>query len=375
MTSATATQVKKTVKPTRRRLDAQMIPTIAAVVIFILMIIMGQALFGTYLRLGFVSSLFIDHAYLIILAVAMTLPVLTGGIDLSVGAIVAITAVVGVKLTNAGVAAPLAMVVMILIGVAFGLLTGTLIEEFNMQPFIATLSTMFLARGLASIISTDSLTFPQGKMVAIVGPSGGGKTTLCHLIPRFYEISSGSISVDGHDIRTVTRSSLRQKIGIVQQDVFLFADTVRENIRYGRPDATDEEIVEAAKRAEIYDDIMAMPHGFDTYVGERGTMLSGGQKQRVSIARIFLKNPPILILDEATSALDSVTEVKIQHAFDELARGRTTLVIAHRLSTIRSADRILVVENGRIAEQGSHEALLAQNGEYASLWRTQNGKA
>ena len=157
--------------------------------------------------------------------------------------------------------------------------------------------------------------------------------------------------------------------------MFLFAATVRENIRYGRPDATDEESVEAAKRAEIYDDIMARPHGFDTYVGERGTMLSGGQKQRVSIARIFLKNPPILILDEAPSALDSVTEVKIQHAFDELARGRTTLVIAHRLSTIRSADRILVVENGRIAEQGSHEALLAQNGEYASLWRTQNGKA
>ena len=180
---------------------------------------------------------------------------------------------------------------------------------------------------------------------------------------------------DGEDVRSLTQSSLHRAIGIVQQDVFLFADTVRENIRYGRPDATDEEIVEAAKRAEIYDDIMAMPHGFDTYVGERGTMLSGGQKQRVSIARIFLKNPSILILDEATSALDSVTEVKIQHAFDELARGRTTLVIAHRLSTIRSADRILVIEDGRIAEQGSHEALLSQNGEYASLWRTQNGKA
>ena len=208
-----------------------------------------------------------------------------------------------------------------------------------------------------------------------VGPSGGGKSTLCQLIPRFYEVSEGAIRIDGEDVRSLTQSSLHRAIGIVQQDVFLFADTVRENIRYGRPDATDEEIVEAAKRAEIYDDIMAMPHGFDTYVGERGTMLSGGQKQRVSIARIFLKNPPILILDEATSALDSVTEVKIQHAFDELARGRTTLVIAHRLSTIRSADRILVVENGRIAEQGSHEALLAQNGEYASLWRTQNGKA
>ena len=225
------------------------------------------------------------------------------------------------------------------------------------------------------VLHDVSLSVPAGETVALVGPSGGGKSTLCQLLPRFYDVDEGSIRVDGLDVRQVTQSSLRRAIGIVQQDVFLFADTVRENIRYGRPDATDEEIVEAAKRAEIYDDIMAMPHGFDTYVGERGTMLSGGQKQRVSIARIFLKNPSILILDEATSALDSVTEVKIQHAFDELARGRTTLVIAHRLSTIRSADRILVVENGRIAEQGSHEVLLAQNGEYASLWRTQNGMA
>ena len=225
------------------------------------------------------------------------------------------------------------------------------------------------------VLHDVSVHIAPGEAVAIVGPSGGGKSTLCQLIPRFYEVSDGAIRIDGEDVREITQSSLHRAIGIVQQDVFLFADTVRENIRYGRPDATDEEIIEAAKCAEIYDDIMAMPQGFDTYVGERGTMLSGGQKQRVSIARIFLKNPPILILDEATSALDSVTEVKIQHAFDELARGRTTLVIAHRLSTIRSADRILVVENGRIAEQGSHEALLAQNGEYASLWRTQNGKA
>ena len=229
--------------------------------------------------------------------------------------------------------------------------------------------------GDLAVLHDITLHVAPGQTIAIVGPSGGGKSTLCQLIPRFYEVSEGAIRIDGEDVRSFTQSSLHRAIGIVQQDVFLFADTVRENIRYGRPDATDEEIVEAAKRAEIYDDIMAMPHGFDTYVGERGTMLSGGQKQRVSIARIFLKNPPILILDEATSALDSVTEVKIQHAFDELARGRTTLVIAHRLSTIRSADRILVVENGRIAEQGSHEALLAQNGEYASLWRTQNGKA
>ena len=223
------------------------------------------------------------------------------------------------------------------------------------------------------VLHDVSVHVTPGEMLAIVGPSGGGKSTLCQLIPRFYEVSDGVIRIDGEDVRALTQTSLHRAIGVVQQDVFLFADTVRENIRYGRPDATDEEIVEAAKRAEIYDDIMAMPHGFDTYVGERGTMLSGGQKQRVSIARIFLKNPPILILDEATSALDSVTEVKIQHAFNELSRGRTTLVIAHRLSTIRSADRILVIEDGRIAEQGSHKELLKENGEYASLWRTQNG--
>ena len=223
------------------------------------------------------------------------------------------------------------------------------------------------------VLHDVSVHIAPGEVIAIVGPSGGGKSTLCQLIPRFYEVSDGAIRIDGEDVRKITQSSLHRAIGVVQQDVFLFADTVRENIRYGRPEATDEEIVEAAKRAEIYDDIMAMPNGFDTYVGERGTMLSGGQKQRVSIARIFLKNPSILILDEATSALDSVTEVKIQHAFDELSRGRTTLIIAHRLSTIRSADRILVIEDGRIVEQGSHDALLAKNGEYAALWRTQNG--
>ena len=222
------------------------------------------------------------------------------------------------------------------------------------------------------VLHDVSVHIAPGEAVAIVGPSGG-KSTLCQLIPRFYEVSDGAIRIDGEDVREITQSSLHRAIGIVQQDVFLFADTVRENIRYGRPEATDEEIVAAAKRAEIYDDIMAMPNGFDTYVGERGTMLSGGQKQRVSIARIFLKNPSILILDEATSALDSVTEVKIQHAFDELSRGRTTLIIAHRLSTIRSADRILVIEDGRIVEQGSHDALLKENGEYAALWRTQNG--
>ena len=182
-----------------------------------------------------------------------------------------------------------------------------------------------------------SLQIPAGQTVAIVGPSGGGKSTLCQLIPRFYDVSSGSITIDGLDVRSVTQQSLRRSIGIVQQEVFLFADSILENIRYGKPDAEMDEIVEAAKRAEIYDDIMAMPDGFDTYVGERGTLLSGGQKQRIAIARIFLKNPPILILDEATSALDTLTESKIQHAFDELAKNRTTLIIAHRLSTIRAA--------------------------------------
>ena len=217
----------------------------------------------------------------------------------------------------------------------------------------------------------DLQVFP-GETVAIVGPSGGGKSTLCQLIPRFYDVTEGRITVDGVDVRAVKQSSLRRSIGIVQQDVFLFADTIRENIRYGRPGATDEEVAEAARRAEIYDDIMAMPNGFDTYVGERGALLSGGQKQRVAIARIFLKDPPILILDEATSALDSVTESKIQHAFDELSRGRTTLIIAHRLSTIRAAHRILVIRDGVIAEQGTHEELLALGGDYATLYHTQN---
>ena len=217
-----------------------------------------------------------------------------------------------------------------------------------------------------------SISVAAGETVAIAGPSGGGKSTLCRLVPRFYEPTGGSITIDGVDVRRVTQRSLHRAIGIVQQDVFLFADTVRENIRYGKPDATDEEVMAAARRAEIYDDIMALPHGFDTYVGERGTLLSGGQKQRVAIARIFLKNPPILILDEATSALDSVTESKIQHAFDELAVGRTTLIIAHRLSTIRSAGRILVIQDGKIAEQGTHAALLAADGAYAKLYRTQN---
>ena len=222
------------------------------------------------------------------------------------------------------------------------------------------------------VLHDVSLHVTPGETIAVVGPSGGGKSTLCQLIPRFYDVSSGRICIDGSDVRKLTQKSLRRNIGIVQQDVFLFADSILENIRYGRPGATMDEIVDAAKRAEIYDDIMAMPDGFDTYVGERGMLLSGGQKQRISIARIFLKNPPVLILDEATSALDSLTEAKIQHAFDELAKNRTTLIIAHRLSTIRAAGRILVVSDGRIAEQGTHDELIAKNGIYANLCRTQN---
>ena len=224
----------------------------------------------------------------------------------------------------------------------------------------------------SEVLHDVDLTVAAGETVAVVGPSGGGKSTLCRLVPRFYDVSAGAVRIDGVDVRQVKQRSLRRSIGVVQQDVFLFADTIRENIRYGRPDASDEEVEQAARRAEIYDDILAMPDGFDTYVGERGMLLSGGQKQRVAIARIFLKDPPILILDEATSALDSVTEAKIQSAFDELSRGRTTLIIAHRLSTIRAANRILVVQDGRITEQGSHAQLLAQNGLYAKLYRTQN---
>lgn len=213
-----------------------------------------------------------------------------------------------------------------------------------------------------------SLDIPAGSTVALVGPSGGGKTTLCHLIPRFYEILDGHIRIDGQDIRDVTIQSLREQVGIVQQDVTIFASTIRENIRYGRLDATEEEIIAAAKKAEIHDAIMAMPEGYDTYVGERGVMLSGGQKQRVSIARIFLKNPPILLLDEATSALDTVTEAHIQAALEELSRGRTTLVIAHRLSTIRNADTIVYIDSEGIRESGTHDELLERGGHYAALY-------
>ena len=206
-----------------------------------------------------------------------------------------------------------------------------------------------------------------GEMLALVGPSGGGKTTLCQLIPRFYEVTKGCVTLDGQDIRRVKLADLRASIGIVQQDVFLFAGTILENIRYGKPGATMDEVVEAAKQAEIHEDILHMPDGYNTIVGERGIMLSGGQKQRVSIARIFLKNPRVLILDEATSALDTATERKIQQAFDRLAKGRTTLVIAHRLSTIKNADEIAVIGEHGILEQGTHAQLIARGGIYAEL--------
>ena len=224
------------------------------------------------------------------------------------------------------------------------------------------------------VLRDIDLHIKPGECLAVVGPSGGGKTTLCQLLPRFYDVCSGSVKVDGIDVRDIKQSSLRRNIGMIQQDVFMFAGTIRENIRYGRPDATDEEIVEAAVRAQVHKEIMELPQGYDSYIGERGVMLSGGQKQRISIARVFLKNPRILILDEATSALDTVTEQRIQESLDELSQGRTTIIIAHRLSTVRNADMIAVVEGEHIIEMGTHKELMEKNGEYARLCRAQELK-
>ena len=221
------------------------------------------------------------------------------------------------------------------------------------------------------VLDDLSLTVKKGDIFALVGPSGGGKTTICHLIPRFYQVEHGKILVDGKDINSVTAQSLRRNIGIVQQDVYLFNASIRDNILYGRPDATEEEVITAAKRANIHDYVMTLEKGYDTVIGERGVKLSGGQKQRLSIARVFLKNPPILILDEATSALDNTTEILIQQSLDELCKGRTTIVVAHRLSTVKNANEIAVVSNGKIVEQGNHEELVAKGGVYAGLYNLQ----
>ncbi|MBR3835593.1 MAG: ABC transporter ATP-binding protein [Clostridia bacterium] len=246
-------------------------------------------------------------------------------------------------------------------------------ELKNVQGVIEFKNVDYSYDTTKEVLHDVNLRIEKGRKVALVGPSGGGKTTLCHLLPNFYKLEKGSgeILIDGTDIRDLTLDSLRRNIGIVQQDVFLFAGTIRENIIYGRPDATEEEIYEAAKRANIHDYIMTLENGYDTEIGERGVKLSGGQKQRLSIARVFLKDPAILILDEATSALDNTTEVLIQHALDELCEGRTTLVVAHRLSTIRNADEIAVVIDGEIKERGSHEELIEADGTYKKLYSLQ----
>ncbi len=246
------------------------------------------------------------------------------------------------------------------------------VELLSARGNISFKNVCFSYNEKTSVLENINLEIKAGEHFAFVGESGGGKTTICNLIPRFYEVTGGSISLDGIDLKRIKLENLRRQIGLVQQDVFLFAGTIKENIAYGKPNATDDEIITAAKRAEIHEDIMKMPEGYASLVGERGLKLSGGQKQRISIARCFLKNPPILILDEATSALDSATELKIQNAFDELSKGRTTLVIAHRLSTIKNADKIAVVEGKNITECGSHQELISLGGKYASLWKNQS---
>ena len=221
------------------------------------------------------------------------------------------------------------------------------------------------------VIRGLTLDIAPGETVALVGPSGGGKSTTCSLLPRFYDVDAGSITIDGQDVRDVTQRSLRESIGLVQQDVYLFDGTIAENIAYGSPNATIEEIRAAARKANIADFVESLPDGYETEVGERGSHLSGGQKQRVAIARVFLKNPPILIFDEATSALDNESEQAVQESLAELARGRTTLVIAHRLSTIKNADEIVTMENGRVSERGTHDELLARGGTYARYYEMQ----
>ena len=246
-------------------------------------------------------------------------------------------------------------------------------ELTNVDGRIDFENVTYAYEGSEEVLHNVDLHLEKGQKLALVGPSGGGKTTICHLLPNFYRLEEGcgSIRIDGQDIRELTLDSLRKNIGIVQQDVFLFVGSIRDNILYGRPGATDEEMIEAARRANIHDYIMTLPHGYDTQIGERGVKLSGGQKQRLSIARVFLKDPAILILDEATSALDNTTEVLIQQALDELCKGRTTLVVAHRLSTIRNADRIAVVTHGQIQEQGTHDELIALGGIYKNLYALQ----
>ena len=245
------------------------------------------------------------------------------------------------------------------------------VELLSARGNISFRNVCFSYNEQSKALENVNLEIKAGEHFALVGSSGGGKTTVCNLLPRFYDVTAGSIMLDGIDVRKIRLQNLRSQIGVVQQDVFLFAGSIKENIAYGKPDATEQEIIEAAKRAEIHEDILKMPNGYDTQVGERGLKLSGGQKQRVSIARCFLKNPPILILDEATSALDTATEQKIQSAFDSLSRGRTTLVIAHRLSTIKNADKIAVVQDKGIAECGTHQELLQLGGKYAELWNNQ----